>query len=722
MTQTDIERRQACLEQLKRVLPASPAWEAWLAQSGELPPDFEQWPSHGRMPDLLARDDGKPIVKLQDWQARREVLKQRLQQWVVGSIPPAPANLQADILGERREANATQRDVRLRFGPEQRASLRLSLFIPDGTGPFPVFLTQESHRDWALIALRRGYLACVYAGADYFDDTDTLVAAYPEYDWSRLMRRAWAGSRCIDYLATVPQVNMQQIAITGHSRNGKQSLMAMAFDERISLAISSSSGAGGVLSARDFSEQHFGEGIELITRVFPDWFHPRLRFFTGREHKLPVDLPDLVALAAPRPMLFSTALNDSVESTWALQQTYLAVQRVYQLYDAEDHLRILWRPGSHETWTTIIERYLDWCDTHFSRAQHAFPERLIHPWDWERWQAVSHERITVSDFPEHKVDEGLAEQRKQVRAQVTWMLGDAPPMLTNTIHTYGEEPPHIAALMGRADAGEGLEKQQLVFGEYLCGDVYMPAGTRQSGHKLPAIVWLHPISPSNGYVAMYRRGEQVYRTLARAGYAVLCYDQLGYGRRIEEVEEFYRRHPNWSLLGKMARDAQAALDALSLLPFVDAHQLWGLGYGLGSMVGLHLGAVDERLAGFISVCGPPSFRLDTDEHRTGGIRRWSHQHMLLPKLGYFIEHEERVPYDVSDLLACLAPRPVLVVSPQLDREAPQDLVTPAIEAARQEYARHGAADRLTQLAPEDYNRFGPEMQALMLGWLKEHQH
>jgi pimeloyl-ACP methyl ester carboxylesterase len=200
----------------------------------------------------------------------------------------------------------------------------------------------------------------------------------------------------------------------------------------------------------------------------------------------------------------------------------------------------------------------------------------------------------------------------------------------------------------------------------------------------------------------------------------LCYDQLGYGRRTEEVEEFYRRHPNWSLLGKLVRDAQAAVDALSLLPFVDAQQLGGVGYGLGSMVGLHLGALDERLASFVSVCGPPSFQLDTDENRTGGILRWSQQHMLLPKLGYFIGHEDRVPYDMSDLLACFAPRPVLVVSPQLDRDAPPDLVTPAVEAARQVYARHGAADRLAQLAPEDYNRLGPEMQALVLSWLKEH--
>ena len=150
---------------------------------------------------------------------------------------------------------------------------------------------------------------------------------------------------------------------------------------------------------------------------------------------------------------------------------------------------------------------------------------------------------------------------------------------------------------------------------------------------------------------------------------------------------------------------------------MDTARVWGLGYGLGSMVGLHLGALDERLAGFVSVCGPPAFRLDTDEARTGGIRRWSHDTMLLPQLGEFIGQEQRIPYDLDDLLACAAPRPALIISPQLDREAPPDLVTPAVEAARRVYALHGATGNLEQALPEDYNRFGPEMQQVVLDWL-----
>jgi hypothetical protein len=46
-------------------------------------------------------------------------------------------------------------------------------------------------------------------------------------------------------------------------------------------------------------------------------FEAFLRFFAGRENKLPVDQPELIACIAPRPCLISTALNDAVESVWA---------------------------------------------------------------------------------------------------------------------------------------------------------------------------------------------------------------------------------------------------------------------------------------------------------------------------------------------------------------------------------------------------------------------
>ncbi len=769
---TETEARRAYLDQLGRILPRSEPWEQWLERTGELPPDFGSLPSHAGLPDPLVRmADGvpRPIATVGEWTERREELLDLFRRWVLGSTPPPPARLDVRVTDERREVGATARQLQLAFGPGSKATLRLEVLIPDaadntsgargsGTAALPVFMTQQNHRPWALIAVRRGYIGVVYAGADVLDDTDTFAAAYAEYDWSRLTRRAWAAGRCIDYLLeNVPQADAERIVLTGHSRNGKLSLIAAAMDERVSAVISSSSGAGGSMPFRSFGEQHFGESIELLTRAFPDWFHPRLRFFSGREHKLPVDMHQLVALAAPRPCLLSSALNDAVESVWALQQTYLEAQRVYRLLGAGDRLDLLWRPGGHETWTTTIEQYLDWCDAQLRPGRHSegqqaerdgsggrrpveieagfrLPERLILPHSWSAWQKGSGESID----PEHLTD------FKDTREAVEWMLGDAPPGAAGGSGRYGTEAAHVATLLSRGAAGEGLEKHQLTFGEYVPGDVFLPsgaAGAADAGVRLPAVLWLHPFSVPRGYMAGYMRGEQPVRTLARAGFATLAFDQIGHGRRIEEAERFYARHPRWSLLGKMVRDSQSALDALRGLPFVDPEQVWVVGYGLGALVALHLagtaagnGVTDENgadansvtgsgtagtagTAGMALVCPPPPFRTDTDVAETGGFARWAKLHLLLPRLGFFEGNTARIPYDLDDLLALLAPRPTLVVSPQLDWEAPLERVTEAVERARGAFAETGSEAALEHLSPEDYNRFVPQTQQLVADWL-----
>src|SRR5439155_22997578 len=202
-------------------------------------------------------------------------------------------------------------------------------------------------------------------GADSRDDTEAWKGVWPEHDWTRLTRRAWAASRRIDYLHTLPVVDTNRIALTGHSRNGKTSLIGAAVDLRVNAVISSSSGAGGACSWRLFSENQFGEGIQLITRNFPDWLHPRLRFFAGRENKLPVDQPELIACIAPRPCLISTALNDAVESVWAIEQSCYSARRAYDLFGRGEAINVRYPPASHETRAEDIESPRVWFEPGF---------------------------------------------------------------------------------------------------------------------------------------------------------------------------------------------------------------------------------------------------------------------------------------------------------------------------------------------------------------------
>jgi len=731
----EMQKRRDELDRLLRVLPRSAAWEKWLKSSGELPPDFDTLPRMAELPDPLRLEEKgrvRPITDARDWPARREQLVKLFQQYVFGSLPPPPGNVRAVALGSREEAGTTVQDLRLEFGPDRRAKLGVELLMPRGKGPCPVFLVQRTHRAWALMAVSRGYIGCVYDGDDARDDTNGFVPLWPDHDWGKLARRAWAASRCVDYLATLSQVDTQKICIAGHSRNGKVALLAAAFDPRFAAVVSSSSGCCGACSYRLFAEPQMAESIEVLTHENPDWVVPRLRFYVGREDRLPVDQHELIALVAPRGCLIATALNDNTESTWAVQHTYLAARPVYELLKAGERLRVRWRPGGHETRASDIHSYLDWFDTCTGRGRTEFPEVLLHArfTDWQK----SGEKVEAARFPPKGLDDllrttqgepisdrpGWLARCQSLRDQVRWGLGDEPPAAANPGVAYGAEPPYRQVLLKRfLNPPEGLGRQGINFGDYVAGDLYYPDAAKKDGTKVPAVIWLCPHSCARGYVPSALAGGLPHIGLAQAGFAVFAFDAIGTGYRIEEETDFYRRYPRWSLLGKMVRDVRAAVDALERVPFVDGRRIYVVGYGLGGRVGLHAAALDDRVAGIVSVAGFTPLRLDQKEKGTGGIARLCHCHVLQPRLAAFIGNEARIPYDFHEVLALAAPRPVLVVTSQVDRQNTVDDVKTCVREAGKVYRLLGAEGKLRLQTLDDYNRYSAAAQRTVHAFLKD---
>ena len=339
-------RRRESLDILLKVLPRSStkitgrinaldkSWEDWVKRTGELPPDFEAMPSVPNLPDPL-----EGVSSPEQWAQRRKLIRAQFEQWIVGRMPPAPDNLRAVVTGTHREGDVTVRDVRLEFGPEHKATLRVQVMIPPGKGPFPVLMTNHPRtRPWVATAVRRGYIGLIYFAADPIygspDDSDAYIDIYPKYDFSCVARWAWAGMRAVDYLYSLPEVDKKKIAITGHSRNGKQALLAAAFDERIGAVIPSSGNTGECDPWRYTTDMFANETIEQITGSFPHWFHPRLRFFAGREDKLPVDQNMLMALVAPRGLLMYSAFSETQGNSFGFEQGYRSVKRVYSFLTA----------------------------------------------------------------------------------------------------------------------------------------------------------------------------------------------------------------------------------------------------------------------------------------------------------------------------------------------------------------------------------------------------
>jgi hypothetical protein len=370
----------------------------------------------------------------QQWKQKRQQIRAAFEQWVFGKMPPPPDNLRSVISGTESDGKLTIRDVRLEFGPDHRGTLRLQTIIPPGEGPFPVFLTNHPRTwPWVSTAVQRGNVGCIYFATDpvfgVADDSDKFIDVYPEYDFSCLAPWAWAGMRAVDYLLTLPEVDKQKIAITGHSRNSKQALLAAAFDDRIA-AVIASSGNGECDLWRYTTDMFVNESIEQITGVFPHWFHPRLRFYAGREHKLPTDQHALMAMVAPRALLMYSGYAEYQGNPFGFEQAFSAVERVYRFLGHEDRLWLNLRDGEHLTTAEDIEHFCDFLDTTFGRRTFPRREVWIHGYTFEGWNKLAGEPVDLSKFPIIE-QRDLAAQwsdatRQAILQKINWAMGDAP--------------------------------------------------------------------------------------------------------------------------------------------------------------------------------------------------------------------------------------------------------------------------------------------------------
>jgi dienelactone hydrolase len=756
------EERRQYLVKLLQTLPDVPSFKQWLDKTGELPPDFDAFPRVNGLPDPLKFLDGKPVRTPAEWRSRRSEIRQLYEKYDLGTFPPKPKLDRVVLLDETKGKGYLVRNVRLEFGPGSKGTIRVQVMIPDCNGPFPVLISPNL-TGWSSSLLRRGYISCGYAGNDGMDDAAALAQLYPDYDFATLPRRAWAAGMVLDYLQTLPQVDMKHVGMFGYSRDGKMAAIAAAMDERIAAVIAGSTGVGGVLPWRLSGERNFGEGIESTTRAYASWFVPRLRFFAGREDRLPIDANLLVAMIAPRSILIEWGNNDEVSNTWGLEQTYSSALKVYKLLGQPDRIGTMHLPGFHGA--NDQELCLDWLDIQFGRSTRVWTNNIVFPWNFDKWRVQSKETVDLTRYPRRSLTGMLSaanggpiattadweKKAAEIRKSIEWMLGDEPPRMPPAAGRgmFGGPPsgarggpapgrapvaPGARGAAGGANPGQvtpdlvawviqrggnsfgWLEPQKsktssrsVSFGFNVRGNLYYPSDT-PANTKLPTVIWLHGYSYQLGYMWVYHNDLHPILALVRAGYAVLAYDQSGFGSRMGEAGPFYDRYPRWSQMGRMVEDARAAIDTLEKDSLVDPQRIYLYGYSMGGAVGLYTAALDTRVKGVVSICGFTPMRTDTADRGTGGVARYSQERGLIPRLGFFVGHEAQIPYDFNDVLGAIAPRPVLVVQPELDRDATPADVRAAVEQAGKVYALYGAAGKLELNEPWDFNRLPDRTQ------------
>ena len=393
-------------------------------------PAPDKLPSKPGLPDPTIAFDGTKVAGVREWEAkRRPELKELFDHYMYGRYPAKPA-ITAKVLFEDAKAldgKGTLREVEITLGSPDWPKIYLLIATPNGKTPAACFVGPNFGGNHLILAddrihlptswmpangpgvkdneatdagrgkqpdtwplaeiVGRGYAVATFYCGDIQPDRpnvrEGMRATIPPptgeanpAETATIMWWAWGIHRAVDYLVTDTRIDAKRIAVVGHSRLGKTALLAGAFDDRIAVVIPHQAGCGGSGPSRHADPK--AEPVVRINKAFPHWFCDNFKAFGDDTSKLPFDQNCLVAICAPRPVLFTNAADDLWANPSGQFEVLKAANPAYKLYghdgltaaklpspgDAPFDTRLgYWiRDGKHSMIPADWKVWMDYCD------------------------------------------------------------------------------------------------------------------------------------------------------------------------------------------------------------------------------------------------------------------------------------------------------------------------------------------------------------------------
>ena len=137
--------------------------------------------------------------------------------------------------------------------------------------------------------------------------------------------QTWSSVRVLDFLETLPDVDISKVAVTGASGGGTQSFLLAAVDDRIAVSIPV------VMVSCHYKD------LCVCEKVMPS---------AGNSDQI-LNMAEFAAMMAPKPMLLISDGDDWTRNTPAVE--YPFIKRTYSFYKAEENVENVHFPdGVHD--------------------------------------------------------------------------------------------------------------------------------------------------------------------------------------------------------------------------------------------------------------------------------------------------------------------------------------------------------------------------------------
>jgi dienelactone hydrolase len=315
-------------------------------------------------------------VSLSEWRSQRAGIRERLRQ-LLGELPPRPAQPSVRTLSrEDREGYSLER---FEFDNGAGATVPGYLFLPKGGGgKSPALLwchwhggQYDSGKEELLRsehtpeipgpALAKAGYAVLGIDAYCFGERNGKGPGGPDEkggagEMTASKFNLWMGRSlwgmilrddlmALDYLATRPEVDAARIGVTGISMGATRSWWLMALDERLRAGVA-------VACLTRYQDLIAEAGLK---------YHGIYYFVPGMLRHF--DTETVIALIAPRPILFLTGENDPGSPTAGIRKIESKAKEIYALHGQERNFESILYPDTGHVYTRDMwERMSRWMD------------------------------------------------------------------------------------------------------------------------------------------------------------------------------------------------------------------------------------------------------------------------------------------------------------------------------------------------------------------------